>query len=119
MEIEQEYPTIDIDVSDEEFLEFIEAQPDTRLINMRQPASYIGDCGCIMVHFGKHKQPNRDLGCSFDSINFRKWQENKREYETDISYILSKKMCNLVKLAFNLDIKNYGSLKELIRDNSL
>jgi hypothetical protein len=115
--------TKEIIVTDKDFFNFIKSQPDDKVIKMTQPTSYIGDCGCLLVQYGKSLHPDRDLGCSFDSINLRKWIEDKKHYAVDISYVLSHKACNLIRVmmaySYKIDKLTYKDVKEYLSANSL
>jgi hypothetical protein len=85
--------------------DFINSQPDDRLLNMDQPHSN-ESCGCILVHYGKEVlQLDKSFGCGLDVIECLPAPVYSRFYFEEPTY------------EFILDFKGrtYSEAKEYIR----
>ena len=54
-----------ITVTKQQIVDFINAQPASRRVNMSQNYSY-ESCGCVMVHYGKDVLKLDNFGCGFN-----------------------------------------------------
>lgn len=94
-------------ITNQEFIDFINSQPDNRSIDMLDDN---GDgCGCVMIHYGqdvlKYSRPSAGTVCIWEKNNF---DETVVQMEKDIF--------NFIPNSYWESIKNYGDVKKLLHN---
>lgn len=74
-------------ISHQEFLDFIFSQPRERKINMAENVvDNDSDCGCMMVHFARHKGLTGDICAGYRSIVLAGEEDDRFVLERAIMY---------------------------------
>jgi hypothetical protein len=101
-----------ITVTKQQIVDFINVQPASRPVNMRQ--NYSRDlCGCIMVHYGKEVLKIDDFGCGYndwsDAIGNEHYAKIVDE-ENDITIV------DIVGdwRRSGIPMRNYGDLQKIV-----
>lgn len=70
-----------IEVSDEELINFIQEQPDNRVVKMNEPNTS-DPCGCLLVQYSREKAGVGSGGCAgYSSVTGGESKENLFEIE--------------------------------------
>lgn len=89
----------------EELTKFINSQSDDRPVDMNQPNGDY-DCGCVLVHFGRHYFHRQIKGVSFNNIENDRKQLLSGEHE----------VFHLITFLVNRKPKNYGEVKRILKN---
>lgn len=96
-----------MNVTFEEFADFIRSQPDERPVNMREATSG-AECGCLLIHFGRHKN------FSFDSNYKATWSALFNVRGERFDFINYEKCVDYIDQAIVNEIKSYAEAKQLL-----
>ncbi len=101
-----------INLSNEQVIEFINKQPDSRPVNFDEPNGN-DECGCLLIHLFKERFPkDTNVSCAFQNV---KSAFNELNIDGNVVVFLDKDQEEKKKTGDECAraIKTYGDLKKL------